>query len=30
MALAQFGKLPNEIMVLLVNYEGKSYYDKCF
>jgi hypothetical protein len=28
MALAQFGKFPNEIMVLLVNYESKSYYDK--
>jgi hypothetical protein len=27
MALAQFGKLPNEILVLLVNYQGKSYYD---
>jgi hypothetical protein len=28
MALAQIGKLPNEILVLLVNYEGKSYYDQ--
>jgi len=28
MALAQFGKFPNETLVLLVNYEDKSYYDK--
>ena len=28
MALAEFGKFPNEILVLLINYEGKSYYDK--
>jgi len=26
-ALAKFGKLPNETLVLLVNYEDKSYYD---
>lgn len=28
MALANFGKFPNETLVLLVNQEGKSYYDK--
>ncbi len=28
MALAQFGKFTNETLVLLVNYEGKTYYDK--
>lgn len=28
MALAQFGEFPNETLVLLVNYEGKSYYDQ--
>jgi hypothetical protein len=28
MALAQFGKFPNETLVLLINSEGKSYYDK--
>lgn len=28
MALAQFGKFPDETLVLLINYEGKSYYDK--
>jgi hypothetical protein len=27
-ALAQFGKFPNETLVLLINYEGKSYYDQ--
>ena len=27
MALAETGKYPDQIMVLLVNYEGKSYYD---
>lgn len=27
MALAQSGKFPNEILVLLVNYEGEFYYD---
>ena len=28
MALAHFDKFPNEMLVLLVNYEGKSYYDQ--
>jgi hypothetical protein len=28
MALAQFGVFPDETLVLLINYEGKSYYDK--
>ncbi len=28
MALAQFGKFPEETLVLLVNYDGQSYYDK--
>jgi hypothetical protein len=28
MALAEFGKFPNETLVLLVNYDGQSYYDK--
>ena len=28
MALAETGKYPDEIMVLLINYDGKSYYDK--
>ena len=28
MALAEFGEFPNETLVLLVNYEGKSYYNK--
>lgn len=27
MALAEFGVFPNEVMVLLVNDEGKTYYD---
>jgi hypothetical protein len=27
MALANFGSVSNDILVLLVNYEGKSYYD---
>jgi hypothetical protein len=27
MALAETGNLPDQIMVLLINYEGKSYYD---
>jgi len=27
MALANFGKFPNEKLVLLVNYEDKYYYD---
>lgn len=27
MALAQFGEFPDETLVLLVNYNGKSYYD---
>ena len=27
-ALAEFGEFPNEIMVLLMNNEGKTYYDK--
>jgi hypothetical protein len=27
MALAETGKFPDQIMVLLINYEGKSYYD---
>ncbi|NGM61142.1 hypothetical protein G5B30_04330 [Sphingobacterium sp. SGG-5] len=28
MALAEFGKYPNKILVLLLNYENKSYYDE--
>ena len=28
MALARTGKFPDRIMVLLINYEGKSYYDE--
>jgi hypothetical protein len=28
MALAETGKYPDQIMVLLINYEGKSYYDE--
>ena len=28
MALAQVGKFPNETLVLLVNYDGNSYFDK--
>lgn len=28
MALAEFGKFPDKTLVLLVNYEGKSYYDQ--
>ena len=28
MALAQFGEFPEETLVLLINHEGKSYYDK--
>ena len=28
MALAEFGEFPDETLVLLVNYEGKSYYDE--
>ena len=27
MALAEIGNDPNRIMVLLINYDGKSYYD---
>jgi hypothetical protein len=27
MALAETGKFPDQLMVLLINYEGKSYYD---
>jgi hypothetical protein len=27
MALAETGQYPDKIMVLLINYEGKSYYD---
>lgn len=27
MALARFGEIPNETLVLLVNYENKSYFD---
>jgi len=27
MALAETGKFPDRIMVLLINYDGKSYYD---
>jgi hypothetical protein len=27
MALAEFGEFPNETIVLLVDYEKKSYYD---
>ncbi|MBP7056728.1 MAG: hypothetical protein KBB52_07730 [Candidatus Omnitrophica bacterium] len=27
MALAKIGEFPDEIIVLLVNYDGKSYYD---
>lgn len=27
MALAQFGVFPNETLMLLVNYDGKAYYD---
>ena len=27
MALAQYGRSPNETLVLLINYEGKAYYD---
>lgn len=27
MALAEFGEFPDETLVLLVNYKGKSYYD---
>ncbi|MCA6074633.1 hypothetical protein [Fulvivirga sedimenti] len=27
MALAEFGEFPNTTLVLLVNYNGKSYYD---
>ena len=27
MALAKFGEFPDETLVLLVNYNGKSYYD---
>ena len=27
MALAEFGEFPDETLVLLVNYNGKSYYD---
>lgn len=27
MALAKCGKYPDDVVVLLINYEGKSYYD---
>lgn len=27
MALAETGNYPDRIMVLLINYDGKSYYD---
>ncbi|HOZ69972.1 MAG TPA: hypothetical protein PK328_11435 [Chitinophagaceae bacterium] len=27
MALSETGKYPNEIMVLLINYNGEAYYD---
>jgi len=27
MALAEFGEFPDETLVLLINYEGNSYYD---
>jgi hypothetical protein len=28
MALAEIGKFPDEILVLLIGYEGEAYYDK--
>lgn len=28
MALANFGEFPDQTLVLLLNHEGKSYYDK--